>query len=99
MLSSRATSGLSPPVLPDPSLEKLVLGHLAAAAREALSALADVPLGASDEGRAGRADTSDGSASDQFSGEPCRSVPPHLSMILTGGLLTAMPYGMCLSWL
>lgn len=78
VLSSRATSGLSPPVLPDPNLEKLVLGHLAAAAREALSALADVPPGASDEGRAGRADTSDGSASDQFSGEDNRFVRQHL---------------------
>lgn len=68
VLSSRATSGLSPPVLPDPNLEKLVLGHLAAAAREALNALADVPQGALDEGRTGRADASDGSASDQFSG-------------------------------
>lgn len=70
MLSSRATSGLSPPVLPDPNLEKLVLGHLAAAAREALNALADVPLTfASSEGHA---DASDGSASDQFSGAELR---------------------------
>jgi hypothetical protein len=66
VLSSRATSGLSPPVLPDPSLEKLVLGHLAAAAREALHALADVPL--TFTASEGRADASDGSASDQFSG-------------------------------
>ena len=99
MLSSRATSGLSPPVLPDANLEKLVLGHLAAAAREALSALADVPLGASDEGRAGRADTSDGSASDQFSGEPCRSVMPYLDSLFTGDWLLILPYGMCLGWL
>ena len=53
-------------MLPDPNLEKLVLGHLAAAAREALNALADVPLTfASSESRA---DASDGSTSDQFSG-------------------------------
>ncbi len=68
VLSSRATSGLSPPVLPDLNLERLVLGHLAAAAKEALYALTDVPSSASDDGRAARADTSDGSHSDQFSG-------------------------------
>lgn len=57
-------------MLPDPNLEKLVLGHLAAAAREALNALADVPLTfALSESRA---DTSDGSTSYQFSGNELR---------------------------
>lgn len=77
VLSSRATSGLSPPVLPDLNLERLVLGHLAAAAKEALYALADAPSSASDDGRAVRADTSDGSVSDQFSGlRPACQVDP-----------------------
>jgi len=39
ILSSRATSGLSPPVLPDAELEKLSLGHLSAAARSMFAAL------------------------------------------------------------
>jgi hypothetical protein len=69
VLSSRAISGLSPPVLPDAELEKLCLGHLAAAAKDALNALAEVPSSASaDEQRPIPADTSDESASDHMSG-------------------------------
>ena len=84
VLSGRATSGLSPPVHPDAELERLCLGHLAAAAKEALAALSDVPAHALPPGGAGggassgaagaeaapRGDASDGSASDHMSGEP-----------------------------
>ncbi len=69
VLSSRATSGLSPPVLPDAEQEKLCLGHMAAAARDALNALGDVPSSAAEESRPSNADASDGSASDHMSGE------------------------------
>lgn len=68
VLSSRATSGLSPPVLSDTELEKLCLGHMAAAAKEALNALGDVPSSAAEEPRPSHADASDGSASDHLSG-------------------------------
>ena len=40
ILSTRATSGLSPPVDLDPELEKLCLAHITAAARNAFAALA-----------------------------------------------------------
>lgn len=39
ILSSRATSGLSPPVLHDPELEKLCLGHLHSAAKSVFAAV------------------------------------------------------------
>ena len=39
ILSSKASSGLSPPVHWDPELEKLSLAHLGAACREALAAV------------------------------------------------------------
>ncbi|KAK9915634.1 hypothetical protein WJX75_001835 [Coccomyxa subellipsoidea] len=67
VLSSRATSGLSPPVLPDAELERLCLGHMAAAAKDALDALGDVPTSAVDDPRPSQADASDGSASDHMS--------------------------------
>lgn len=44
ILSSRATSGLSPPVIPDPELEKLCTAHLTAAAKSIFSALEGTPL-------------------------------------------------------
>ena len=71
VLSSRATSGLSPPVLPDAELERLCLGHMAAAAKDALDALGDVPTSAVDDPRPSQADASDGSASDHMSGGCC----------------------------
>lgn len=40
ILSSRATSGLSPPVNADPELEKLSLTHITVAAKNAFAALA-----------------------------------------------------------
>ena len=39
ILSSKASSGLSPPVHWDPEIEKLSLAHLGAACREALAAV------------------------------------------------------------
>lgn len=39
ILSSRASSGLSPPVQHDPELEKLCVGHITAAAKNVFSAL------------------------------------------------------------
>lgn len=74
VLSSRATSGLSPPVLPDAELEKLCLGHMASAAKDALNALGDVPSSAAEESRPSHADASDGSASDHMSGESQQSI-------------------------
>ena len=65
ILSSRATSGLSPPVLPDAELEKLSLGYLAAAAKNALASLTDTP--AAPEGR----HSDDGESSEGFSGAAC----------------------------
>ena len=70
ILSSRATSGLSPPVLPDVELEKLSLGYLAAAAKNALASLTDTP--AAPEGR--HPADGDGESSEGFSGAACR--PP-----------------------
>ena len=75
VLSSRATSGLSPPVLPDAELERLCLGHMAAAAKDAFSALGDVPSSAADEPRPSHTDASDGSASDHMSGEGLHNTP------------------------
>ena len=43
ILSSRATSGLSPPVVPDLELEKLCVGHITAAAKGVLAALDSLP--------------------------------------------------------
>ena len=43
ILSSRATSGLSPPVHPDPELEKLSLAHITAAARSVFTAVDSMP--------------------------------------------------------
>ena len=70
VLSSRAASGLSPPVPPDAELERLCVAHLAAAARDALLALADAPSSSADDTRPGATDASDGSASDHMSGAP-----------------------------
>ena len=68
ILSSRATSGLSPPVLPDAELEKLSLGYLAAAAKNALASLTDTPP--APEGR--HSADGDGESSEGFSGAACR---------------------------
>ncbi|KAK9822709.1 hypothetical protein WJX81_005943 [Elliptochloris bilobata] len=72
ILASRATSGLAPPSLHDPELEKMCLAHLAAAAKEALAALPDAPpderraAGSGGGGGDSTANASDAS-SDQFS--------------------------------
>lgn len=52
ILSSRATSGLSPPVNPDPELEKLSLAHITAASRNIFAALDSTP----ERGAAARGD-------------------------------------------
>lgn len=43
ILSSRATSGLSPPVQPDPELEKLCLAHITNAAKNVFAVLDSLP--------------------------------------------------------
>lgn len=66
ILSSTATSGLSPPVVLDPELEKLSLGHLTAAAKNAITLLTDAPSSSVPEAQ--QPADGDGDSSETFSG-------------------------------